>query len=167
MPYLVGIERPELLASVQAPEAEEEEGDERGQPEGAAASNVKPADDKAAETESKVSRNKDGACLSGCCAVNGEHEDGCVEEDGPAGGHETDLGQAGEKGTPGGEDTQWDDGFRWDAELVKSEGDEGDEGAEEDEVLDFAGQAVEEEDDGKGLSLVSVSGFAGCCAHSW
>ena len=71
--------------------------------------------------------------------MDGEHEDGVVEKNGPAGGHEADLSEAGEQGAARREDAQGDDGFGGDAELEDDEGDERDEGGEENEGLNLAG----------------------------
>lgn len=74
----------------------EDEGGEARAVEGAAAADVEGADDEAADGEAQVGRDEDGAGARGGQAVDGEHEDRGVEEDGPAGGHDADLGEAGE-----------------------------------------------------------------------
>lgn len=127
------------------------DGDEAGEPVGGVAADVEVADEDAAEGEADVCGEEDGAGAGAGLAVDGEHEDGGVEEDGPAGGEEAELGEAAEEGGAGGEDFEGDDGVGGYEVLYCEEDEESTEGQEEDEGLNVASEGVEEGYDGDSL----------------
>ncbi|RFU72816.1 hypothetical protein TARUN_9439 [Trichoderma arundinaceum] len=120
----------------------------------ACAADVRPPDDEAAEGEADVCGDEDGAGGGWGGAADGEHEDGGVEEDAPAGGEEAELGEAGEEDAAGGEHGEGDDGLGGEAVLGGDEGDEGEEREDEGDGMDVSCEGVEEEDDGEGLECV-------------
>ncbi len=129
---------------------------------------MQPADQQASRAEAGVGGHEDGAGEGRSETAHREYEDGRKVEDRPAGGHEAQLGEAGQKNPAVLQHHQRDDGIRGHAILDGDEAHEAEHGEYEGNGLDrVGGETVQEQNDRYGLKIVCGSHVRHCLSFAF